>query len=124
MRIAVCVKQIPELDKLEFDRANRVKREAANLVWNPADLRALGQALELRDACGGEVVAMTMGPPSAREVLEEAIERGADRAVRLVDKRCAGADTLATARALARALEREEPDLVVFGRSTLDGATA
>jgi electron transfer flavoprotein alpha subunit len=70
------------------------------------------------------VVALTMGPASAAAVLEETVERGADRAVHLVDQRFSGADTLATARALARAIEREEADVVLLGRSTLDGATA
>lgn len=124
MKIVVCLKQVPRLDQVRFDRRNRILREDIDLMANPLDLEALAQALELRGAGNGEVVAMTMGPPPAREVLEEAIHRGADRAVHLLDKRFAGADTLATARALAQALEREKPDIVVFGRSTLDGATA
>lgn len=123
MKLALCVKQVPRLDSVSFDRRNRIVREDIELIANPSDLGALGHALELREAQGGELVAMTMGPPDAADVLEDVIARGADRAVHLVDKRFAGADTLATARALARALEREEPDLVLFGRSTLDGAT-
>lgn len=124
MKIAVCVKQVPKLEDVRFDKRNRVVREDVELTVNPIDLRALGHAVELREAAGGEVVALTMGPPSAAEALEEMVRRGADRALHLVDKRFAGADTLATARALALALKREEPDLVLFGRSTLDGATA
>ncbi len=93
-------------------------------MTNPLDLRALGHALALREETGGEVLALTMGPPAAREVLDDALQRGADRALHLVDKAFGGADTLATARAVGRALGREEPDLVLCGRSTLDGATA
>jgi electron transfer flavoprotein alpha subunit len=124
VKIAVCVKQVPRLDQVRFDRRNRIVREEVELVVNPVDLRALAHALELREAAGGEVVVVTMGPPPARQVLEDAVRRGADRALHLVDKRFGGADTLATSRALSRALEREEADVVLFGRSTLDGATA
>ena len=125
MKIAVCLKQVPRLEQVRFHpKTNRIVREDVEAIVNPLDLRALGHALALREAVGGEIVALTMGPPAAREGLEEAVQRGADRAVHLADKRFAGADTLATARALARALAREDFDLVLFGRSTLDGATA
>jgi electron transfer flavoprotein alpha subunit len=124
VKIVVCLKQVPRLDQVRFDKRNRLVREDVEAMTNPLDLRALGQALALREAAGGEVVAVTMGPPEAREVLDDALRRGADRALHLVDKRFGGADTLATARAVARALAREEPDLVLCGRSTLDGATA
>lgn len=124
MKLIVCVKQVPRLDQVRFDRANRIVREDIEAVTNPLDLRALGHALALRERHGGEVVALTMGPPQAREALADAIRRGADRGVHLLDKRFAGSDTLATARAVARAIEREGPDLVLLGRSTLDGATA
>lgn len=124
MRIAVCVKQVPRLDQVRFDKRNRIVRDDIELIINPIDLKALGHALRLREEAGGEVVALTMGPPGARQALEEMVRRGADRAIHLVDKRFGGADTLATARAVARALERDEPDLVLCGRSTLDGATA
>lgn len=123
MKIVVCMKQVPRLDEVRFDRSNRIVREDVSAMTNPLDLQALGHALRLRDDEGGEIVALTMGPPQAREILEDAIGRGADRAIHLADKRFAGADTLATARAISRALEREKPDLVLFGRSTLDGAT-
>lgn len=123
MRIIVCLKQVPRLDQVRFDRANRIVREDVDTMINPLDLRALGQALA-RPPDGREVIALTMGPPPAREALEDGLRRGADRAIHLLDKRFAGSDTLATARALARVIEREGPDLVLFGRSTLDGATA
>lgn len=125
MKIAVCVKQVPRLDQVEFHpKTNRIVREGVETEVNPLDLKALGHGLALRESAGGEVLAITMGPPSARRELEDAVRRGADRAVHLVDQRFAGADTLATARALAHALRLEEVDLVLFGRSTLDGATA
>jgi electron transfer flavoprotein alpha subunit len=125
VRIVVCLKQIPRLDQVEFHpKTNRILREGIEAEINPLDLRALGHALALREAVGGSVVAVSMGPPASREMLEDALLRGADGALHLLDQRFAGADTLATARALAHALGPEEPDLVLFGRSTLDGATA
>jgi electron transfer flavoprotein alpha subunit len=125
VKIAVCVKQVPRLDQVEFHpKTNRIVREGVETEVNPLDLKALGHGLALRESAGGEVLVITMGPPSARRELEDAVRRGADRAVHLVDQRFAGADTLATARALAHALRLEELDLVLFGRSTLDGATA
>jgi electron transfer flavoprotein alpha subunit len=124
VKLVVCLKQVPSLDRVRFDKANRIVREDVAAITNPLDLRALAHGLALRASCGGELVALTMGPPQARATLEDAIRRGADRAIHLLDKRFAGADTLATARALARALEREAPDLVLFGRNSLDGATA
>jgi electron transfer flavoprotein alpha subunit len=124
LKIVVCLKQVPRLDQVRFDERNRIVREDVEAMTNPLDLRALGHALALREETDGEVIALTMGPPAAREVLDDALQRGADRALHLVDKRFGGADTLATARAVARALGREEPDLVLCGRSTLDGATA
>jgi electron transfer flavoprotein alpha subunit len=125
VKLVVCVKQIPRLDQVRFhEKTNRIVRDEVESVVNPLDLTALAHALALREEHGGEVVALTMGPPAAREALEDVLRRGANRAIHLTDQRFAGADTLATARALAAALERERPDLVLFGRITLDGATA
>jgi electron transfer flavoprotein alpha subunit len=127
MRIAVCIKQVPLLDSVRFNpKSKRVVREDVASTTNPLDLLALGHALALRDAAsaGAEVTVITMGPPNARGTLEDAIRRGADRGILLTDRRFAGADTLATVRALKRALEDQGFDLVLLGRSTLDGATA
>ncbi|HEX5496958.1 MAG TPA: electron transfer flavoprotein [Mycobacteriales bacterium] len=124
MRILVCVKQVPRLDQVRFTPGlNRIVRDGVESTINPLDLLALGHALALRARHGGEVAVATMGPPGARAVLERALRSGADRAVHLVDPCFAGADTLATARALCRLVRRESPDLVLFGRSTVDGGT-
>ena len=125
MKILVCVKQVPRLNQVRFAPGlNRIVRDGVESTTNPLDRQALGHALALRDAHGGEVVVATMGPPGARAVLVDAVRAGADRAVHLVDMCFAGADTLATARALCRLYRREQPDLVLFGRSTVDGGTA
>jgi electron transfer flavoprotein alpha subunit len=124
-RILVCLKQVPVPGRGVFDeRTKRIRRDDDQVITNPPDLHALAQALAVRTETGWEVVAVTMGPPAAADTLLDALRRGADRAVHLVDRRFAGADTLATARALARLVERERPDLVLTGRWTLDGGTA
>ena len=124
MRIVVLVKQVPVVSDLAFDAETRtLKREGVRTEVSAFDVRALLRALALRDEHGGEVAAMTMGPPQAREALEYCLALGADRGVHLVDRAFAGADTLATAHALAAALRREKFDLVLCGRASVDAET-
>src|SRR5437773_2466474 len=124
MRIVVCVKWVPALGSLRFDpETRRLVREGVPGEVSSFDLRALGAAVALRAAHGGEVVALTMGPPGARDGLVECLALGADRALHLLDPLLAGSDTLATARALAAVLLREAPDLVLFGRASTDAET-
>src|SRR5215510_13602186 len=124
MRIAVCVKYVPVLAALRFDpETRRLVREGVPGEVSAFDLRALGAATALRQAHGGEVVAVTMGPPAARDALVECLALGADRGVLLSDASLAGSDTLATARALAAVLRREAPDLVLLGRASTDAET-
>src|SRR5438132_515857 len=101
----------------------RLVREGVPGEVSSFDLRALGAALALRAVHGGEVVALSMGPPGARDGLVECLALGADRALHLLDPLLAGSDTLATARALAAVLAREQPDLVLFGRASTDAET-
>src|SRR2546429_8963014 len=104
MRILVCVKYVPVLSALRFDPdPRRLVREGVPGEVSSFDLRALGAATALAKAHGGEVVALTMGPPAAREGLVECLALGADRAVHLLDPLLAGSDTLATSHALAGA---------------------
>ncbi len=124
MLIAVCIKQVPIVSALEFDPATKtVKREGVRSEVSAFDIRALLKAVELRQQHGGEVVALTMGPPQAREALQQCLALGADRALHLCDRAFAGADTLATARALAAALRREPFELILCGRQSVDAET-
>src|SRR5512143_441619 len=124
MRIAVCVKYVPVLSALRFDpETRRLVREGVPGEVSGFDQRALGAATALRDAHGGEVVALTMGPPAARDGLVVCLALGADRAVHVSDPLVAGSDSLATARVLAAALRREAPDLVLVGRASTDAET-
>src|SRR5439155_9404002 len=81
-------------------------------------------AAKLREVNGGEVIAMTMGPPQAEEALRTCIALGADRCIHLSDRVFAVADTLGTSRTLGLAIEKEgDVDLVVCGRKTTDSET-
>src|SRR5438552_3005870 len=124
MRIVVCVKYVPVLSALRFDPGTRrLVREGVPGEASASDVRAPGAALPRRRTHGGEVVALTMGPPAARDGLVHCLALGADRAIHLLDPLLAGSDTLATARALSAALRREAPDVVLLGRASVDAET-
>ena len=102
----------------------KIIRSAANNRFNPFDLPALETALQLRSHYGGGVTVLSMGPPSSRAVMAEALAMGADRAVLASDPALAGADTLATSTTLAAAIKKLAPyDLVLFGTRTSDSDT-
>jgi electron transfer flavoprotein alpha subunit len=124
IKIVVCVKQIPDVAEMKFDNERKaLVREGVKNILNHFDRRAIAEAVRIRSLGGGEVVAITMGPPQAREALLECLAVGADRAIHLVDKNFAGADTLATARALAAVIKREGFDLIMCGKHSVDAET-
>ncbi|TYL38747.1 electron transfer flavoprotein subunit alpha [Natronococcus pandeyae] len=122
--IAVGVKQVPDADEVGIDPdTGRLDRASAPAVMNGPDRHALEAALTIRDQVGGEVIAMTMGPPNATSVLEEAVAMGSDDAVLISDRAFAGSDTWPTSLTLARAAEALEADVVVCGEETTDSST-
>lgn len=124
MKIAVCIKQVPVLARIEFDYEKKtIQRDGVPLEMNVFDLIALGRAIELKEELGGEVTAVTMGPPQAKEVLAHALAVGADHGVIISDRVMAGSDTLATSRTLALALEDKGYDLILCGRNSTDAET-
>lgn len=124
MKTAVCVKYVPVVSRITFDYESKtIIREGVPSEVNPFDVLGLVRAVELKSGPGDEVVALSMGPPQAAEGLTTCLALGADRAVLLSDRALAGSDTLATARALSLALEREKPDLIVCGRNSADAET-
>ena len=124
MKMAVCVKYVPVVSRITFDYESKtINREGVPSEVNPFDVLGLVRAVELKAGPGDEVVALSMGPPQAAEGLTTCLALGADRAVLLSDRALAGSDTLATARALSLALEREKPDLIVCGRNSADAET-
>jgi len=124
----VCVKQVPDTSNVTAEAMKEdgtVNRGALPAIFNPEDLNALEAALAVREAGGGTVTAVTMGPPGACEVLRECLYRGADRAILLTDRRAAASDTLATSYILSRLIAKiGQYDLVVCGRQAIDGDTA
>jgi electron transfer flavoprotein alpha subunit len=130
VRIAALVKQIPAFEEMELGADGRLRRDGLDLEMNPYCRRAVSQAVELAAAIGdGTVTVFTLGPPTADDVLREAVAWGRDNAVEIegvliTDASFAGSDTLATARALAAAINREGPfDLVLTGRNSVDADT-
>jgi electron transfer flavoprotein alpha subunit len=124
MKIVCLIKQIPSPDAIEFDQETKsLKREGVPLILNPFDAHAVAEGVRLREAAGGEVIAMTMGPPQSEEALRESLGLGADRCIHLSDRPFALADTIGTSRALALAIEKEGCDLVLGGLKTLDAET-
>ena len=124
MNIIVCVKQIPDVAEMKFDSERKTLiREGVKNVLNPFDRRAIAEAVRIKSIGGGEVTAITMGPPQAREALLECLVVGADRCLHLLDQAFAGADTLATARALALCIKQRAFDLIVCGKHSVDAET-
>ena len=126
MKIAVCVKQVPNTTELRLDpETNTLIREGVAAVLNPLDEFPIEAALQLREAVGGTVSVFTMGPPQAEDVLCKAVAMGADECVLVSDRAFAGSDTWATSLTLARALESTGPfDLILCGKQAIDGDTA
>lgn len=122
MKIAVCVKQVPDATvQKRIDPETKRLDRSGEAALNPTDLNAVEEALRIKEAHGGEVVLVSLGPEKAVESLRKALAMGADRAVLVADEAAAGSDLLGTTRALAAALEREAADLVVFGQASSDG---
>ena len=122
MKIAVCVKEVPDaaVHKHIDPETKRLDRSGEGAL-NHFDTQAVEEALKVKEAQGeGEVVLVSLGPESALDSLRKALAMGADRAVLVSDEAAAGSDLVATSRALAAALERESPDLVVFGQQGTD----
>ena len=121
--ILVCVKAVPVSSSVEVDGQHRLKRDGASLQWNIADESALEAAFRLTDK-DGSVTVLTMGPPKLEGPLSELIARGANRAVLITDRFMAGADTRATAVALAAAANKLGPfDAIFCGCKAIDGET-
>ena len=121
MKIVVCVKQVPDatVHKRLDPGTHRLDR-SGEAALNATDVNAVEEALRLKESHGGEVVIVSLGPEKAIDSLRKALAMGADRAVLVSDEEAAGSDLVATSYALAKALEREEADLVLFGQQSSD----
>jgi electron transfer flavoprotein beta subunit len=124
----VCIKPVPDQrfwDKISLDpKTQTLRRAGIPVALGPLDLNALEEALRIKEARGGKVTVVSMGPPGTEEILEWAIVLGADEGVLLSDRAFAGADTLATAYVLASGIKKlGDVDLVFLGNESLDGST-
>ena len=127
MKIAVCVKQVPDTADIKWTENNTIQREGLESVINPFDLYALESALRIKDEnAETKVVVLTMGPPQAEEIIRKSVALGADDGFVVTDKKFAGADTVATGRTLASSIRTKinDYDLVLCGQFATDGDTA
>ena len=123
MKIAVCIKHVPEGHGRIDPGSKRLDRSGEGAL-NHFDANAIEEGLRLKGDSDSEVVVVSLGPEKAADSLRKALAMGADRAVLVTDEGAAGSDLVATSKVLARALEREAADLVLFGQqaSDADGA--
>lgn len=123
MKIAVCVKEVPEAGPTRrIDPGTKRIDRSGDKALNAFDLNAIEAALRIKEAAGdGEVVLVSMGPAQALESIRKGLAMGADRCVLISDDAAAGSDLVATSYVLATALQREAPDLVFFGQQAGDG---
>lgn len=125
MKILVFAKQIPDVNQIKFDpETRRIVRENVPLSMNPFDKKAIEESLRIKEKFGAETVVATMGPPQAREILNEALMMGVDLAYLVTDRKFGGSDTLATAKILSSVVDLLRPDLVLTGKYSLDGETS
>jgi len=126
MKILVCVKQVPGSSNVEVDPVTGVlKRSGILSKINPYDLYGIEAALSLAQRFGGTVDAITMGPPQAQAIIQEAVCMGARCGTVLSDRKFAGADVLATAYTLSQGIQKcGAYDLIICGKQTTDGDTA
>jgi electron transfer flavoprotein beta subunit len=123
LKIVVTVKQVPDPNSnLTLEADNTISREK-EVVLDPGDECGVEEALQLKEAHGGEVVLVSMGPERAKDAIRKGLSMGADRAVLISDAQLAGADALLTARVLAAAIKQEQPDLVICSTESYDGST-
>ena len=129
LNLVVLAKQVPDTRNVGKDAMKEdgtINRAALPAIFNPEDLNALEQALQLKDQNpGSRITLLTMGPPRASEIIREGLYRGADTGIVLTSRAFAGADTLATSYAIAAAVKHiKQFDIVIGGRQAIDGDTA
>lgn len=125
LKIICLIKQVPDTTDIKINpETNTLIREGVPSIINPFDMYAIEEGLRIKEKLGGEVIAISMGPPQAEEALREALSLGVDEALLLSHPSFAGADTWATSYTLAQAIRKLSPyDLILCGRQASDGDT-
>ena len=127
MKIALCIKQVPDTSDIKWTEHNTIRREGVESIINPYDVYAIEAALHIKNIIKNtEITAMTMGPLQAEEMLRKTIALGVDKAALISDRKFAGADTYATGKTLAQSIKTIVPDfdIVICGQFAIDGDTA
>lgn len=127
MKIALCVKQVPDTNDIKWTENNTLQREGVESVINPYDVYATEFALKIKETLNDvEITAFTMGPNQAQNMLRKLLALGCDDAVLISDKKFAGADTYATGKTIAQAIKKycANFDLIICGQFAIDGDTA
>lgn len=127
MKIALCIKQVPDTADIKWTENNTIQREGVESVINPFDTYAIETAVRLKEKIKDtHISVISMGPPQAQEILKKAISMGVDEGFLISDRKFAGADTVATSRTLAAAIKKivKDVDLVICGQFATDGDTA
>lgn len=123
MNIVVCVKQVPQEIRINKTKGTLI-RDGIKGVINPCDKNAIELAITLKEKHGGKITLVSMGPKDVENTLTHGLAMGADQAVLVCDRVCAGADTLATAFALATVIKKlDDVQLVLCGKETTDSGT-
>ena len=123
VKIVVTVKQVPDPNATTVLESDNTLARDREVVLDPGDECGIEEGLRLKEAHGGEVVLVSMGPERAKDAIRKGLSMGADRGVLISDEQLAGADVLLTARALAAAIKPEQPDLVICATESYDGST-
>ena len=125
MKIIIPIKQVPETSNVKMDEeTGTIIREGVESIVNPLDLYAIETGIQLKEEQGGEIIVITMGPPSAEKALKEAIAMGCDDGILITGKEFAGSDTWATSYTISRAVKKlGEYDLILTGERATDGDT-
>ena len=123
MKIVVTVKQVPDPNSTAVLEVDNTLSRDKEVVLDPGDECGIEEGLQLREAHGGEVILISMGPERAKDAIRKGLSMGADRGILVTDPKLAGADALLTARVLAAAIKPEAPDLVICGTESYDGST-
>jgi len=126
MNIIVLIKQVPDTNEVKLDpKTGNLIREGVESIINPDDRHALEEAISLKEAIGGKVIAISMGPAQAIDAISEACGMGVDEGILLSDMAFAGADTWATSFTLGKAIKKiRKYGLIFCGRQAIDGDTA
>ncbi len=124
MKIAVCVKQIPDpAEEGSLDDATKTLKREGKLILDDSDAYGVEMALQLADSAGGEVVLVSMAPNGETNGLRTALAMGAESAILVSDPALQGTDALGTAKVLAAALKTASPDLILTATESTDGYT-